>query len=140
MNLVTIIIPIYKVDRYLRECVESVLHQTYQNLQIILVDDGSPDTSGLLCDLSATKDDRVIVVHGQNGGLSEARNRGLCISSGKYILFVDSDDYLERDAVEILVSKAEKDDLDILLYNQYRAVSRGRNHKVYSTKILSRSL
>lgn len=117
MNLVTIIIPIYKVDRYLRECVESVLHQTYQNLQIILVDDGSPDTSGLLCDLSATKDDRVIVVHGQNGGLSEARNRGLCISSGKYILFVDSDDYLERDAVEILVSKAEKDDLDILLYD-----------------------
>lgn len=89
----SIIIPIYNVEQYLQSCVQSVITQTYQDLQVILVNDGSTDSSGILCDQLAQQDSRVQVVHKENGGLSDARNAGLRVASGEYVLFLDSDDY-----------------------------------------------
>ena len=117
MNIVSIIVPIYKVEKYLKECLDSILGQTYRDLQIVLIDDGSPDGCGALCDEYALRDDRIIVIHSQNGGLSAARNKGLALCEGDYVLFLDSDDYLEQNAVEVLYQTAEKDKLDILLYD-----------------------
>lgn len=117
MKSVSIIVPVYKVEKYLRECVDSILRQTYRELQIILVDDGSPDGSGAICDEYALCDDRITVIHSENGGLSAARNRGLALCDGEYVLFVDSDDWLEDNAVEALVNKAESNGLEILLYD-----------------------
>ena len=98
--LVSIIIPIYNVEAYLPECLESVINQTYTNLEIILVDDGSPDKCGLICDEYALRDKRVKVVHRSNGGLSAARNSGLDIASGDFITFLDSDDWMHLGAIE----------------------------------------
>lgn len=117
MKSVSIIVPIYKVEKYLRECLDSIINQSFADIQIILVDDGSPDGCGAICDEYAQKDDRVIAVHSPNGGLSAARNRGLALCEGKYVYFVDSDDYLEKNAVEVLYNEAETERLDILLYD-----------------------
>lgn len=117
MNTVSIVVPIYKVEKYLKECLDSILCQIYRDLQIILIDDGSPDGCGAICDEYALRDDRIVVIHSQNGGLSAARNKGLALCDGEYVLFLDSDDYLEQNAVEVLYQTAEKDKLDILLYD-----------------------
>lgn len=101
--MISIIIPIYKVEKYLERCIESVLNQTYNNLEIILVDDGSPDSCGLICDKYREKDTRIKVIHKTNGGLSSARNAGIEIASGDYYMFVDSDDYIHADMVEKLL-------------------------------------
>lgn len=90
--MISVIIPVYKVEQYLDECVESVVRQTYTDLEVILVDDGSPDGCPALCDRWAKKDSRIKVVHKKNGGLSSARNAGLAVARGEYIGFVDSDD------------------------------------------------
>ena len=108
MPNVSIIIPIYNVEQYLRRCVDSVLQQTLENIEIILVDDGSPDNCPLICDQYKAQDNRVKVVHKKNGGLSSARNAGLKIATGEYILFLDSDDWIEPETAEELVSIAEK--------------------------------
>lgn len=100
---VSIIIPVYNVDKYLQKCVESVVKQTYNNIEIILVDDGSTDQSGFICDKWEEKDCRIKVIHKVNGGLSSARNEGNKHASGNYILYLDSDDYLSTDCVEKLV-------------------------------------
>lgn len=100
MKKVSVIIPVYNVEKYLDRCVESVVNQTYKNLEIILVDDGSPDNCPQICDEWAKKDSRIKVIHKKNGGPSEARNAGLEKSSGNYIAFVDSDDYLDLDCYE----------------------------------------
>ncbi len=115
--LVSIIIPVYNVEEYLRECVDSVINQTYKNLEIILVDDGSTDSSGKICDEYAEKDKRINVIHQQNGGLSVARNTGFDASNGKYIYFLDSDDYIEINAIELLVSISEKENCDIVFFD-----------------------
>ncbi len=107
-DLVSVIIPVYNVKEYLKKCVSSVQNQTYKNLEIILVDDGSPDKSGALCDKLAKKDNRIIVIHKENGGVSNARNTGLDKATGKYVTFVDSDDWLPKNAVEDLVCGIEK--------------------------------
>ncbi len=99
-ELVSIVIPVYNVERYLEECVNSVLQQTYSNIEIILVDDGSTDGSGQLCDLLQSKSEKIIVIHKKNGGLSDARNVGIDNARGKYICFIDSDDWVENDYVE----------------------------------------
>jgi len=104
MHLVSVIVPVYKVEEYLRECVDSIISQTYRNLEIILVDDGSPDNCPAICDEYAEKDKRIIVIHQQNGGLSAARNAGLDIASGEFICFVDSDDVLHPQYCEILLT------------------------------------
>lgn len=100
--LITVVVPIYNVEAYLDECVQSILKQTYHNLEIILVDDGSPDRCGEMCDWYAQRDARVKVIHQENRGLSGARNAGIDIATGEYITFVDSDDYLREDMIEAL--------------------------------------
>lgn len=101
-DLITIVIPIYKVEKYLKKCVESIINQTYKHLEIILVDDGSPDNCPKMCDEYACKDYRIKVIHKENGGLSSARNAGIDIAKGKYITFVDSDDYVTKDYIEYM--------------------------------------
>lgn len=103
-TLVSVIIPVYNVERYLKKCVDSILTQTYVNLEIILVDDGATDTSGKMCDDYQKVDPRVSVVHKKNGGLASARNAGLAVAHGEYIAYVDSDDWVEPDFVECLLS------------------------------------
>ena len=109
--LISVIVPIYDVESYLPKCVESVLRQTYTNLEIILVDDGSPDNSGKICDDFAARDPRVRVIHKENGGLSSARNAGLDAAHGEYITFLDSDDWIAEDAYEHLLSVLRKYDV-----------------------------
>ena len=111
-DLISIIIPVYKVEKYLEKCIESVLKQTYTNLQIILVDDGSPDNCGKICDEYAKKDSRIEVIHKANGGLSDARNVGISKAKGRYIGFVDSDDYIKEDMYEILLNLIKKYELE----------------------------
>ena len=95
-ELISIIVPVYNVEEYLKECIDSIINQTYKRIEIILVDDGSTDKSGKICDDYAKIDKRIKVVHKENGGLSDARNVGISVSSGKYIAFVDSDDWVEK--------------------------------------------
>lgn len=114
-SLVSIIIPIYKVELYLKRCLDSVLNQTYTNLEIILVDDGSPDGCPQICDEYAAKDKRIAVIHKENGGLSDARNAGLDICKGKYISFIDSDDWVDEKYIEILLNLAIKENADIAI-------------------------
>lgn len=94
-KLISIIVPIYKVEEYLEKCLDSLIHQTYKNIEIILVNDGSPDNSPQICDDYSKRDDRIKVIHKKNGGLSDARNTGLNQAQGEYVLFVDSDDYID---------------------------------------------
>ena len=101
-KLITIVVPVYNVEKYIDRCVESIQNQTYKNLEIILVDDGSKDNSAKICDQYAKKDKRIKVVHKKNGGLSDARNAGIEIAKGKYIAFIDSDDYIDEHFVEVL--------------------------------------
>jgi len=117
MAMVSVVVPIYNVEKYLRECVDSIINQTHRDLQIILVDDGSPDNCDIICDEYAQCDDRVTVLHCKNGGLSVARNRGYEICKGEYVLFVDSDDYLESNAIEVLCAHMKKDNLQMLFYD-----------------------
>ncbi len=116
---VSVIIPVYNVEKYLAECVDSVLGQTYKNLEIILVDDGSTDTSGKMCDEYAEKDERVRVIHKKNGGLSSARNAGIEVCRGEYLCFLDSDDLYVPDAVRILLDKACAESADTVFFNAY---------------------
>ena len=112
--LVSIIVPVYNVEAYLRRCLDSLINQTYQNLEIILVDDGSTDNSPAICDEYAAKDGRVRVFHKENGGVSSARNLGLDKMTGEWVSFVDSDDYLHLQFVEVFLSEAEKNEADIV--------------------------
>lgn len=106
--LISVIVPVYNVEKYLPKCVDSILNQTYRNLEVILVDDGTKDASDAICDAYAQKDPRVKVIHKENGGLSSARNAGIDIAQGEYLGFVDSDDWIEPDMYETLLSLAEK--------------------------------
>lgn len=106
--IISIIVPVYNVEKYLPKCVDSILGQTYTNLEIILVDDGSPDNCGKICDEYAKKDKRIKVIHKKNGGLSDARNVAIDVAKGEYITFVDSDDYVTSDYVETLYRLVEK--------------------------------
>lgn len=114
---ISCIIPVYKVEAYLRQCVESLTNQTYRDIEIILVDDGSPDGSPQLCDTLASEDSRIKVIHKENGGLSDARNAGLLVATGDYVVFVDGDDFwMENNALQYLVD-AVKPELDFIGYN-----------------------
>ena len=110
LSLISVIVPIYKVEDYLDECVKSIVDQTYRNLEIILVDDGSPDKCPQMCEEWAKKDDRIRVIHKPNGGLSSARNAGLDVAKGDYICFVDSDDFISLDYVEVMYKRIVNDD------------------------------
>lgn len=112
---VSIIVPIYNVEKYLCKCVDSILNQSYNNLQIILVDDGSPDSCPNICDEYLHKDNRIQVIHKANGGLSSARNAGIKVANGKYIVFIDSDDYIEIDMIKKLVTAIESSNADLCI-------------------------
>jgi len=114
MNLVSIIVPVYNVEKYLARCVESIIGQDYNNLEIILVDDGSNDSSGMICDRYSRNDDRVKVIHQTNGGMSAARNAGLDIASGDYIMFVDSDDEVVSTFVSTMLNASISSDASLV--------------------------
>ncbi len=107
MERISVIVPVYKVEAYLDRCVQSIMNQTYSNLEIILVDDGSPDNCGAMCDAWAQKDGRIRVIHKENGGLSDARNTGMAIANGEYIAFVDSDDWVHPEFLARLYEAAK---------------------------------
>lgn len=132
-DLISIIVPIYKVEKHLKKCIKSIVGQSYTNLEIILVDDGSPDNCGKICDEYAKKDCRIKVIHKKNGGLSDARNCGIDKSSGKYLMFVDSDDYVDKNICEKLINASKEYDCDIVMCNIYRVV----NNKICIEKEIS---
>lgn len=111
---VSIVVPIYKVEKYLRRCVDSIINQTYRNLEIILVDDGSPDKCGQIIDEYKEKDSRIISLHKKNGGLSDTRNYGMKYVTGEYIFFLDSDDYIKSETIETLINLSLKYQADIV--------------------------
>ena len=117
--LISVIVPVYNVEAYLPKCVDSILAQTYVNLEIILVEDGTKDSSGRICDEYAKKDPRIRVIHKENGGLSSARNAGMDIAKGDYFGFVDSDDWIEPDMYEKMLGLAEKYDADLVCASRY---------------------
>ena len=112
---ISIIIPVYNVEKYLNKCLNSVIEQTYKNIEVILIDDGSTDNSGKICDEYAKNDIRIKIIHQQNGGVSTARNNGLEHATGKYITFVDSDDYIEKEMIETMAKKIMKKNADIVI-------------------------
>lgn len=130
-HLVSIIVPVYQVEGYLVNCLESILAQTYTHLEIILVDDGSRDRSGEICDIYASRDERIRVVHKENGGLSDARNAGMAIAHGAYFFFVDGDDTVAPDAVESMLIALLKSDSDIAVCNMLRVFSDGTQKVFY---------
>lgn len=130
--LISIIVPIYKVEKYLERCVESLLNQTYTNLEIILVDDGSPDNCPVMCEEFAKKDSRIRVVHKKNGGLSDARNVGLEVATGEYIGFIDSDDYVDVNMYQDMITNALKYNAQIVECDIY-SVYDGNRIEEYSS-------
>ena len=114
-KLVSIVTPVYKAEKYLEPCIKSLINQSYKNLEIILVDDGSPDNCGKICDDWAKKDERIVVIHQKNQGVSAARNSGLNTATGEYLMFLDSDDTLKTNAVEVLLRTIEKDNVDFVV-------------------------
>ena len=115
--MISIIVTIYKVERFLRVCVDSILNSTYRDIEVILVDDGSPDNSGAICDEFAARDSRVRVIHKANAGVSEARNSGIKAATGDYILFVDGDDVVHPRMVEVLYDGIVSGDYDFSMIN-----------------------
>lgn len=111
--MISVIVPVYKVEQYLRECLDSILEQTYRDFELILVDDGSPDDSPRICEEYAIKDSRVVVIHKSNGGLSDARNAGMKVAQGEYVTFIDSDDYIAKDYLAYLYTILKREQADI---------------------------
>lgn len=124
-RLISVIVPVYKVEKYIARCLDSIISQTYKNLEIIIVDDGTPDGSGRICDEYALKDSRIRVIHQENGGVSSARNAGLDIANGDFVIFLDSDDYIESDMYQSLVDIITKENADIAICGDYNETEQG---------------
>lgn len=118
---VSVIVPVYKVENYLAQCIESIINQSYKNLEIILVEDGSPDNCPKICDEWSRKDNRVKVIHKENGGVSSARNIGIESATGDFIAFVDADDYIESNMYELLMKKQAEGDFD-LVFSRFKTI------------------
>lgn len=131
IDLITVIIPVYNVSKYLRRCVDSVLNQSYKNIEIILVDDGSTDDSGVICDEYAEKEKSVMVIHQQNQGLGPARNAGLEVMHGDYVGFVDSDDWIEKDMYECMYKAIRDNKCDIATCGRLVVADEGILSSVY---------
>lgn len=134
-DLISVIVTIYNIEEYIEECIDSIINQTYKNLEIILIDDGSTDNSGKKCDEFAKKDNRIKVIHKKNGGVSDARNVGIDIARGAYIQFIDGDDYIEKDMIEFLYYNIQKYSADISICSNYifdeeECIDKGQN-KLY---------
>ena len=127
---ISVIIPVYNVEKYLKRCLDSVVNQTYKNLEIILIDDGSTDNSGKICDEYAQKDKRIIVIHKENGGLSDARNKGLDICTGDYISFIDSDDWVDLNYFDVLLKILLEYDVDVACCDYLRTSKYEQNNDV----------
>lgn len=134
-KLVSIVVPIYNVEKYLANCLESILNQTYKNIEVILCDDGSPDNCGRICDEYAQRDTRIKVIHKENGGLSDARNAGIEIATGEYITLVDSDDFLMLDMIENLVGVVTDTGADIVSCQNVRCKENESLADIHDTKI-----
>ena len=144
MPKISIIVPVYNVEKYIRKCLDSILNQTFKDFELILVDDGSLDNSGKICDDYALKDNRIKVIHKKNGGLSSARNAGLDVAQGDYIGFVDSDDWIEPDMYEILYENCIRTNADIgiveINYGGILEKEDKNKRKIYSNKDLLKDL
>lgn len=126
--IISVVVPVYKVEKYIQRCIDSLINQTLKNIEIILVNDGSPDNCPVICDQIAETDIRVKVIHKQNGGLSSARNAGMKIAKGKYIGFVDSDDDVELNMYEKMVATAEKYSTDFVMADYRRVLNDGSSY------------
>lgn len=133
MEKVSVIVPVYNVEKYLNKCLDSIINQTYKNIEIILVDDGSTDNSGIICDKYSQTDNRIKVIHKKNGGLSDARNTGIKNATGKILSFIDSDDYIEKNMIENLAKELISYDCDIVFSNKIFELDNGK--KVYKEYI-----
>lgn len=129
---ISIIVPVYKVEQYLSKCIDSILAQTFKDWELLLIDDGSPDDSGKVCDEYVLKDSRIRVFHKENGGVSSARNLGLEDSKGEFVMFVDSDDWLSTDCLQVCVDTIKNDDLDAL---QFGFISVNGNTEIPRVKV-----
>lgn len=137
--LFSIIVPVYKVEKYLRRCVESILNQSYSNFELILIDDGSPDSSPLICDEYSRQDNRVIVIHQKNQGVSIARNNGIKKAKGNWILFCDSDDWFENDVLSIAEKMMETNECDIIQFG-FQYVYPNNKKIIYPTKNIEKNV
>ena len=126
---ISIIVPVYNVEKYINKCLDSIINQTYKNLEILFIDDGSTDNSGKICDEYAKKDKRIKVFHQPNSGVSAARNKGLDNITGDYVMFVDPDDWIELNTCEILLNEITKENNDILIFNFYKNYKNGQQVK-----------
>lgn len=129
--LISIIIPVYNVEKHIEKCVKSLLDQTYENIEIILINDGSADNSGAVCNSLAEKDSRIVVIHQDNAGVSAARNNGLDIMKGEFVTFVDSDDYVDTQFIECLYNALSAKNADISTCGHYRVEFDGSLKKIY---------
>lgn len=127
--LITIIVPVYKVEPYIKRCLDSIINQTYQKLEIILVDDGSPDNCGMICDEYAARDNRIKVIHKENGGVSSARNAALDIMAGDYVMFVDSDDWVEPDFCAVALKMALSENVQMVSFG-YNNIYIDKNNEI----------
>lgn len=123
MAKISVVVPVYKVEQYIYKCVDSILNQTFSDIEVILVDDGSPDRCGEICDKYAEKDTRIQVVHKENGGLSDARNAGMQYAAGEYIIFIDSDDYIDTDMFEYMYNNLVQAGADMATCGIYEVYS-----------------
>lgn len=145
---ISTIVPVYNVEKYLTKCIDSIINQTYKDLEIILVDDGSTDNSGQICDQYAKKDNRIKVIHKENGGLSDARNVGIKNSTGEYLSFIDSDDYIDKDMIECLYNAITNTNSDIAVCGKYIEGETGKYYlknvnsqlKIYDSKEALKSI
>ena len=112
---ISIIVPVYNTEKYITRCINSILEQTFENWELLLIDDGSRDSSGKICDIFQKKDSRIKVIHKKNEGVSIARNLGITLSKGNYITFVDSDDWIDKDYLELMYIAIKKMNVDILV-------------------------
>lgn len=134
--LVSIVVPVYNVKKYLKKCVNSICEQSYTNLEIILVDDGSPDKSGLICDQLSQNDKRISVIHKINGGLSDARNAGIKEAHGQYISFIDSDDWVEKDTIKTAVENIISNNAELAIWG-FSADVVDENEKLINSSVFS---
>lgn len=134
--LISVIVPVYNVEKYIEKCIKSIQNQTYRNIEIIIIDDGSSDKSGRICDRLAITDQRIKVLHSENHGVAAARNTGIQTASGDYISFVDSDDFLDSDFYEYLISLIKKTDADIA-YCAFREIQEGKKTKIKARNKIS---
>ena len=132
--LISVIVPVYNIERYIGKCVESLIHQTYKKLEVLLIDDGSTDGSGYICDEYMHRDKRIKVIHKPNGGLSDARNRGLDNIEGDYVMFVDGDDYLDINMIQEMVEVERKTNADICMSNIIHVDKNGNLTTMYKNK------